>query len=103
VSRFGGNVNGIDHYAKRFSNAHAQAQIVQILMDDLDDEEMHVFKRGRNAKSVSAPRSCTISEYRRATGLEALCGYLYLSGREERARELVHRGIAEYEEMNRDE
>ena len=97
VMRYNGNVNEINHYAKQFSNAQAQAVIAGLLLEDMTDEELHVFKRGRNAKSVSAPRTCSISEYRRATGLEALCGYLFLCGRESRAKELVLGGIAKYE------
>ena len=58
---------------------------------------MHVYKRGRNAKSASVPSSCTVVEYRKATGLEALIGYLYIDGQKERAEELILRGIEKYD------
>ncbi len=93
-----GNVNSVNKYTKHFSNARTQAQIAQLLAECFTEEELQIYKRGRNAKSVSAPRSCTISEYRRATGLEALCGSLFLSGQIDRARELITLGIEKFEE-----
>ena len=54
----------------------------------LDDQEMDIFKRGRNAKGINAPKHSTVGEYRMATGLECLFGFLYLTGREERIGEL---------------
>lgn len=93
IRRFPGNVGEVNRFAKRFSNAQAQAQMAELISEEMTEAEMHVYKRGRNAKSVSAPRTCTISEYRRATGLEALCGYLFLKGQESRAVKLVTLGI----------
>jgi len=63
-----------------------------------ENEELAVFKRGRNAKSVSVPKSCTPSQYRRATGFESLMGWLYLNGREDRIKELLEYGIKKYTE-----
>ena len=54
----------------------------------LDEQEMDIFKRGRNAKGINAPKHSTVGEYRAATGLECLFGFLYLTGREERIGEL---------------
>lgn len=93
-----GNVNDVNKCAKSLSNAVAQAKIADLLMEDMTENEVRIFKRGRNAKSVSAPKTCSISEYRKATGLEALCAYLYLSGDVERAKELVTIGIDKYEQ-----
>ena len=97
LKRHNGNANEVNRCAKSFSNAAAQAMIAGLLLDELSEKELQVYKRGRNAKSVSAPKSCSISEYRRATGLEALCAYLYLSGNPQRAFELVQSGIEKYE------
>ena len=54
---------------------------------------MAVFKRGRNAKAVTRAKNATMSEYRRATGFEALMGYLYLKGDMERMIQLISMGI----------
>ena len=59
----------------------------------LTEEEMTVYHRGRNAKSYTSAKNQSIGDYRKATGLEALCGYLYLSGRTMRVLELVQYGI----------
>ncbi len=52
------------------------------------EEEANIFRRGKNTKIANVPRSASAKEYHRATGLEAVFGFLYLSGRMERAREL---------------
>lgn len=98
LMKHNGNVNDVNKCAKSLSNAVAQAKIADLLMEDMTENEVRIFKRGRNAKSVSAPKTCSISEYRKATGLEALCAYLYLSGDVERAKELVTIGIDKYEQ-----
>ncbi len=66
--------------------AEYQAQAVRKWIDEelLDDKELEVFKRGRNSSGISAPKHSTVSEYRIATGLECLFGYLYLTGKQER-------------------
>ncbi len=61
----------------------------------LDEEELMVLKRGRNAKSVSSPKNADVTTYRRATGVEALIGYLYLEGKFERIAQLMDIGIKE--------
>ena len=96
--RLNGKAGDLNHITKEYSNAKTQALIAELLMDDLSEEEMHIFKRGRNVKSVSAPKTCSISEYRRATGFEALLGHLYLDGRIDRVTELVQMGIDKYEQ-----
>ncbi len=57
-------------------------------MDKLTEEELAVFKRGRNAKVNSVPKNADISEYHSATGLETLFGFLYLKGERDRIDEL---------------
>ena len=95
-----GNAEELNKRSKALTNAKAQAQMAISLMEELTEEEMSVYKRGRNLKSLTAPKSCTISEYRRATGLEALIGYLYLEEKTERIAELVRIGIESTEEKN---
>lgn len=70
--------------------ASAQSRAVALLRDDFSDEEMAIYKRGRNADS-HPPKNADPGEYRRATGLEALFGYLYLTGRYDRLEELYTR------------
>ena len=64
-----------------------QAKIIENLLPILTEEEILVYKRGRNAKS-KAPKNATNAQYHMATGLESLWGYLYLKGEIERLREL---------------
>ena len=74
--------------ARTFVTASAQSAAVERLMPLLNERETEIFKRGRNAHGVSAPKSADPLSYRRATGLEALFGWLYLNGGEARAKEL---------------
>ena len=70
-------------------NAHAQSVAAARIEELLSEEEADIFRRGRNAKSVTSPKNMDIVDYRRATGLEALMGYLYLTGQNERIDELM--------------
>ncbi len=69
--------------------ANAQADRLHRIADLLSERERAVVRRGRNAKSRSVPRSATVADYRASTGVEALLGYLYLSGSTDRLREIV--------------
>ena len=69
--------------------AAAQSRAFLRIEQLLSEEEMSVFKRGRNAHMGTVPKNAEIIDYRRATGLEALMGYLYLLGRDERLSELM--------------
>lgn len=69
-------------------NAPAQARAAARLLPLLNEDELAVYKRGRNAKVNSVPHRADIGEYHAATGLEALFGWLYLQGKTERVREL---------------
>ena len=68
--------------------APAQAKAAEKILASLTDEELAVFRRGRNAKVNSVPKAATLFEYHEATALETLFGYLYLTGRRERINEL---------------
>ncbi len=73
----------------KYVKAQSQSNSVSAIEPILTEEEHMVFKRGRNAKSGTTPKNADVVEYHRATGLEALFGYLHLSGREERLKELM--------------
>lgn len=66
----------------------AQAGFAEKLMPNLTEEELRVYKRGKNARAMTVPKNAKRGDYHSATGLEALFGYLYLCGRTERIREL---------------
>lgn len=71
----------------------AQAALVKEIEPLLTEEEADILRRGRNAHVAKAPKNATMAEYHAATALECLIGYLYLSDRIERIRELVRLGI----------
>lgn len=71
-----------------FVRATAQADAMKNIIPVLSEEENAVFHRGRNIGHTNTPKSSTVAEYRMATGMEALFGYLYLAGRQERIAEL---------------
>lgn len=79
--------------ATHFVCAAAQAKVIEALMDTLSEEEEGVYRRGRNAKAHAAPKSSSPGEYRKATGFEALIGYLSINGRKERAEELMKAAV----------
>ena len=82
-------VNKLHKDTSRYVCAAAQAKAAEVIGPLLTEEETAVFKRGRNAAPAGHIRSATDEEYRAATGLEALCGYLYLTGRTDRLLELI--------------
>ena len=67
--------------------------MIDALENRLTEEEKAVFHRGRNAKSYTSAKNASIIEYRKATGFEALCGYLYLQGRQERMLSLIREAL----------
>ncbi len=66
--------------------------------DILTEEEMSIYRRGRNAKSPTTAKNASVGDYRRATGVEALIGYLYLCGRTDRLVELIKLGMEALED-----
>lgn len=70
--------------------AQKQAELAQRVLPQLTEEELSVYKRGRNANVHAMPRSATPAQYHAATGLECLMGWLYLRGDKERAEQLFH-------------
>lgn len=80
--------------------ASAQSRMMRRLQEELTEEEHAVYKRGRNAKSVSPAKNQSVTDYRRATGFEALMGYLYLKKDWKRMLDLIRMGIDSLEEEN---
>lgn len=83
------SAHGLHMRAAKLVCAAAQSRTFLRIEQLLSEEEMSVFKRGRNAHMGTVPKNAEIIDYRRATGLEALMGYLYLLGRDERLSELM--------------
>ncbi len=88
ISRGNAPVNVLDRRARKIVNAAAQSAAYEKIRDRLTEEETAVYKRGRNAKSHTSAKNQSITDYRRATGMEALFGYLYLKRDNDRISEL---------------
>lgn len=71
-----------------YVNANAQAEAFEVVKEKLTEEEMTAFKHGRNLHTNNVPKNSSVGAYHTATGLEALFGFLYLSGKTERMYEL---------------
>ena len=78
--------------------AEAQAAILHALEEELTEEEKNMYRRGRNAKSYSRAKHASLSEYRIATGFEALMGWLFLTEQYERIGEICRKGFSVMEE-----
>ena len=98
VARFGGQSGVLHKKAVHYVSAPAQAQAIRALHDDLSEEEQNVFRRGKNGHQGSMAKNASPADYKYATGLETLIGYLYLSGKEEKMEELIRRIITILEE-----
>ncbi len=90
VERGNKPANKLHKTTVQYVNAATQASMIESVLEDLTEEELAVYKRGRNAKSYTAAKNMSIEDYRKATGMEALMGYLYLQDRSDRLLSLVH-------------
>lgn len=97
VEKGNAQVNKLHQRASKLVKASAQSEIIEKLKPYLTEEEMGIFKRGRNAKSFTMAKNASMSDYRRATGFETLMGYLYLTEQWDRMLELIKIGITEGE------
>lgn len=88
-------VNRLHKKASSLVKAGAQSAIMEVIEEDLTPEELSVYRRGRNAHSPTMAKHATMADYRRATGFEALMGYLYLKEDYTRMLTLVRMGIGE--------
>ena len=86
-------VNKLQTKTSKIVRATSQAIIVDCLKDELSEEEANILRRGRNAKPYTKAKNASYGEYCKATGLEALMGYLYLKGETERLVSLIKTGL----------
>lgn len=91
-------VNVMQKETSRLVQASAQSAMMRMMQEHLTEEEHAVYRRGRNAKSVSPAKNQSITDYRRATGFEALIGYLYLKKNYRRIVDLIKTGLVGLEE-----
>ena len=87
------SANDLHKMSSEYAKASTQAKLAEILMEDFDEEELAVFKRGRNTKINSKAKTASFNDYKKATGFEAVMGYLYLEGKTERMIELIKKGL----------
>lgn len=73
-----------------YVKAKAQAQAAHKVLDVLTDQELEIYKRGRNTNIHTVPKNAQMADYRHATALEALIGYLYIKGEEDRLEEILN-------------
>ena len=100
ITHEGGKNGSLHNKAIKIVNAKAQADLFDAIEADLTEEETKVYHRGRNAKNSSSAKNASIVAYRKATGLEALIGYLYLDGRYDRIVELMKLGFERTGQMD---
>lgn len=93
VERANRSANDLHKKTVRYVKAEAQSMMIQALAMELTPDEEAVYKRGRNAKSYTAAKNASLGDYRKATGFEALIGFLYLTGQMDRLLYLVKKGI----------
>ncbi len=93
VNKGNKQVNKLHQETSSLVKAEAQSTMMREIQLHLTEEEHAVYKRGRNSKSISVAKNQTVTDYRRATGFEALCGYLYLKKDMPRLLELIHIGL----------
>ena len=84
----GKNVGTLHRDTINMVKASSQAKFMDALLPHLTEEELAVYRRGKNSHVHAVPKSCTPAEYAKATGLEALFGALYLAGETDRINEL---------------
>ncbi|MDO4619641.1 MAG: ribonuclease III domain-containing protein [Lachnospiraceae bacterium] len=77
----------------KLAKAAAQSAMMETLEPMLTEREADIYRRGRNAKSATMAKNASVTDYRRATGFEALIGYLYMTGNTERMLELIEIGV----------
>ena len=92
VDRANTSANRLHKHTSSMVKAQTQARMIELLQEHLSQEEADIYRRGRNAKSYTTAKNASVADYRKATGFEAVMGYLYLKDDIKRAIELVKLG-----------
>lgn len=98
VARGNRQASKLHHAASRLVKAPTQALMATALEEQFTPEEQAVYHRGRNAKSYTTAKNATTGQYRKATGFEAVMGYLYLTGQYLRMIDLIKMGLEAIDE-----
>lgn len=93
VGRANRPVNELHRIVVKYVSANAQSRIVTALMESFTEEEQSVYRRGKNSKPHTTAKNASVEDYLKATGFEAVIGYLYLTDRMDRVLELVRKGL----------
>lgn len=94
ISEHGGiSAHKMHVMAIKYVQAHGQSEAVKYIEAELSEDELTAYKRGRNTKSYTVPKNADVGEYRRATGFEALIGWLYVGGKTDRMNEIMERSF----------
>ena len=98
VNKFAGKPNDLHAISTKYIKASGQSDMVDKLLPLLDDDELDVFRRARNYKTNNIAKNAKVSDYKRATGLEAVVGYIYLCGDKERLDFILKNIVGEINE-----
>ena len=101
MGKGGCQVNKLHRLCSHLTKARAQSEMADILLPHMTGQEEEIYRRGRNAKSYTTAKNASVNDYRRATGFEAVMGYLYLSGQFPRLVELVKFAVDRYQPQER--
>ena len=93
VCQMNAPVDKLNRVGSTWAKAATQSRIIEAVTGMLTDEELAVYKRGKNAHTANRSRSATAGEYRRATGFESMIGYLYIKNEFDRIMEIVKAGF----------
>jgi ribonuclease-3 family protein len=85
--------NTLHKHTTKIVCAQTQAKMIEAVYNDLSDEEQDIYRRGKNTKSHSSAKNASLSDYRKATGFEALCGYLFLKNDTPRITRIVREAL----------
>lgn len=103
IEHYNAQVQKMHRITSSLVKAQTQAAVADVIMDSLTPEEASAYRRGRNSDTHTRSRNADMIDYRRATGLEALVGYLYLNGEYKRLLELIHSGLAQLSLLDENE
>lgn len=85
--------NTLHKHTTKVVCAQTQARMIDAVYDTLTEEEQDIYRRSKNTKLHSTAKNASLADYRKATGFEALCGYLFLEDDVERITQLVRQAV----------
>ncbi len=87
--------NTLHRHTTKIVCAQTQAKMIEAVYESLTEEEQEVYSRGKNTKTNSSAKNASLSDYHKATGFEALCGYLFLKDNMERITQIIGQSLEE--------